>query len=148
MKTYSSLEEAHHWNIQAKFYSMKGPHIVICMYDDLYGVQGIEDEVLVCPFLSFYFFLFLFFPFFLFWWPQWLFLFNSHLSSLGSFDFVLFGIFSSLLGQYSIFYKNIGDLSHFTKVLTKRKCNYHDANLCLFQGSRICNDTSASCSND
>src|ERR1041385_4869697 len=70
------------------------------------------------------------------------------LSSLGSFDFVLFGIFSSLQGQYSIFYKNIGDLSHFTKVLTKRKCNYHDANVCLCQGSRICNDTSASCSND
>src|SRR3954470_3421753 len=55
------------------------------MHDDnLYGVQGIEDEVLVwisqkgivvCPLLSF------------FWWPQWLFLFNSHLSSLGSFDF-------------------------------------------------------------
>src|SRR3954466_9362590 len=38
-KTYSSFEEAHHWNIQAKFYSAKGPHIVICMYDDLYGVQ-------------------------------------------------------------------------------------------------------------
>ena len=43
---------------------MKGPQIVICMYDDLYGVQGIEDEVLVwiskkgivvCPLLSFYF---------------------------------------------------------------------------------------------
>src|SRR3954467_4070426 len=32
-------------------------------------------------------FLFLFFYFFIFWWPQWLFLFNSHLSSLGSFDF-------------------------------------------------------------
>ena len=33
------LEEAHHWNIQAKFYSVKGPHIAICMYDDLYGVK-------------------------------------------------------------------------------------------------------------
>src|SRR3954470_20308946 len=97
-------------------------------------------------------FLFLFslflFLFLFFWWPQWLFLFNSHFSSLGSFDFVLFGIFSSLQGQYSIFYKNIGDLSHFTKVLTKRKCNYHDANVCLCQDSRICSDTSASCSND
>ena len=31
--------EAHHWNIQAKFYSVKDPHIVIYMYDDLYGVQ-------------------------------------------------------------------------------------------------------------
>src|SRR4051812_625151 len=57
------------------------------MYDDLYGVQGIEEEVLVCPF-SIFIFIFLFFLFFLFfWWPQWLFLFNSHLSSLGSFDF-------------------------------------------------------------
>src|SRR4051812_25637918 len=46
-KTKSSFEEAHHWNIQAKFYSVKGPHIAICMYDDLYGVQGIKDEVLV-----------------------------------------------------------------------------------------------------
>ena len=91
--------------------------------DDLYGVQGIEDEVLVwisqkeqqyAPF-SLFIFIFLFFPFFIFWWPQWLFLFNSHLSSLGSFDFVLFGFFSSIQGQYSIFYKNIGDLSHFTR---------------------------------
>src|SRR3954462_2984779 len=47
MKTYISFEEAHHWNIQAKLYSVKGPHIAICMYDDLYGVQGIEDEVLL-----------------------------------------------------------------------------------------------------
>src|SRR3954471_3439883 len=62
----------------------------------------------------FLFFSFLFL-FLFFWWPQWLFLFNSHLSSLGSFDFVLFGIFSSLWGQHSIFYKNIGDLSHFTR---------------------------------
>src|SRR3954465_15753452 len=62
--------------------------------------------------------------------------------------FFLFGIFSTLLGQHSIFYKNIGDLSHFTKVLTQRRCNYHDANVCLCQDSRICNDTSASCSID
>ena len=46
-KTYSSFEDAHHWNIHAKFYSVKDPHIVICMYDDLYGVQRVEDEVLV-----------------------------------------------------------------------------------------------------
>src|ERR1043165_2193824 len=39
---------------------------------------------------------FLFFSIFCFFWPQWLFLFNSHLSSLGSFDFVLFGFFSLL----------------------------------------------------
>ena len=102
------------------------------------------------PLLSFYFFYFsLFSIFFVFFgWPQWLFLFTSYLSSLGSFDFFLFEIFFSLQGQHSIFYKNIGDLSHFTKVLTKRKCNYHDANVCLCQDSRICNDTSASSSND
>ena len=47
MKTYSAFKEAHHWNIQDKFHSVKGPHIVICMYDDLYGVKGIEDEALV-----------------------------------------------------------------------------------------------------
>ena len=73
--------------------------------DDIYGVQGVEDEVLVwisqkgivvCPLLSFYFSFSLFSLFFIFWWPQWLFLFLSHLSSLGSFVFVLFGIFSSL----------------------------------------------------
>src|SRR3954462_6696936 len=35
---------------------------------------------------SLFIFLFIFFLFFLyFWWPPWLFLFNSHLSSLGSF---------------------------------------------------------------
>src|SRR3954471_13450096 len=45
----------------------------------------------------FFFFFFSFFYFFLFfWWPQWLFLFNSHFSSLGSFDFVLLGSFPHL----------------------------------------------------
>src|SRR4051812_30928979 len=56
------------------FYSVKDAHIVICIYDDLYGVQGIEDEVLVWisqrnssvpPYLSFFAF-FYFFYFFLF----------------------------------------------------------------------------------
>src|SRR3954470_24311213 len=78
-------------------------HIAICMNDNLYGVQDIRGStsvdlskgIVVCPLLSFYFF-FYFFLFSIFWWPQWVFLFNSHLSSLGSFDFFLFGIFSSL----------------------------------------------------
>src|SRR3954463_12329991 len=39
-KTLISFEEANHWNIQAKFYNVKDPHIVICMYDDHYGVKG------------------------------------------------------------------------------------------------------------
>ena len=123
MKTQSLFEEAHHWNIQAKFYSVKGPHIVICMHDDLYGVQGIKDKVLVwisqkeqqcAPSLSF-FFLFLFFLFFcIFWWPRWLFLFNSHLSSLVSFNFSSLGSFphlratSYILQEYRI-------SSHFTR---------------------------------
>src|SRR3954471_16169461 len=86
-KTKSSFEEAHHWNIQAKFYSVKDPHIVICMYDDLYGVQiykmkyecgSLKRNSSVPPSLFL-------FSFSLFFWPQWLFLFNSHLSSLGYF---------------------------------------------------------------
>src|SRR3954468_10554622 len=40
------------------------------------------------PPFSFYFDFSLFlFLFLFFWWPHWLFLFNSHLSSLGSFNF-------------------------------------------------------------
>ena len=122
--------------------------------DDLYGVQGIEDEVLVwisqkeqqyAPFSLFFLFLFIFL---FFWWPQWLFLFNSHLSSLGSFDFVLFGIFSSLQGQYSIFTR-IQEIFHtLQRYSQKENVTNHDANVCLYQNSRICNDTSASCSND
>ena len=131
-KTQSSFEEAHHWNIQAKFYSIKVPHIAICMMiismeykgqKMKYQCGSLKRNSSMPPYL----FLFLFFSFFSF-----LFYFFgglngsfyfSHLSSLGSFDLVLFGIFSSLQGQYSIFYKDVGDLSHFTKVLTKRKCN-------------------------
>src|ERR1044072_6546081 len=104
-KTYSSFEEAHHWNIQAKFYSVKDPHIAICMmmismeykgYRIKYYRGSLKRNSSVPPSLFFSFFVF-------FWWPQWLFLFNSHLSSLGSFDFFLFGFFSSLWGQHSIF---------------------------------------------
>src|SRR3954464_7627794 len=70
-KTKSLFEEARHWNIQAKFYSVKDPHIVICMYDVLYGVQRYKMEYecgslkrnsSVPPSLS----LFLFFCFFYF----------------------------------------------------------------------------------
>src|SRR3954471_14864827 len=71
-KTLSSFEEAHHWNIQAKFYSVRDPHIVICMYDNLYGVKRYKMEYecgslkrnsSVPPsfFLFFYFLLFYFF---------------------------------------------------------------------------------------
>src|SRR4051812_11696963 len=100
------------------------------MYDNLYGVQRYKMEY-ECgslkrkssvPLLSFYFYfsLFLFF-----WWPPWLFLFNSHLSSLGSFDFVLFGIFSSLSGQHSIYYKN------YTRSFTFYKSTQHKENVTI-----------------
>src|SRR3954469_4054126 len=73
-KTKRSFEEAHHWNIQAKFYSVKDPHIAICMYDDLYGVQSykmkygcvslkrnssVPPSLFLFLFYSFLFFLFL-----------------------------------------------------------------------------------------
>src|ERR1041385_2043870 len=90
-KTYSSFEEAHHWNIQAKFYSVKVP-TAMCINDNLYGVQDIRGStsvdlskgIVVCPLLSFLFLFLFFLSFCIFWWPQWLFLFLS---------FVLFGIF-------------------------------------------------------
>src|ERR1041384_7620616 len=70
-------------------------------------------------------FLFSFFSFSLlflfFWWPQWLFLFNSHFSSLGSFDFVHFGIFSSLLGAILYILQEYRRSSHFTKGTHKKK---------------------------
>src|ERR1041384_2137644 len=58
------------------------------------------------------------------------------LSSLGSFP--------PFRGNTLYITRSIGDLSHFTKVLTQRRCNYHDANVCLCRCSKICNDTSAS----
>ena len=93
-KTQSSFEEAHHWNIQAKFYSVRIPtQLDACMmismeYKDKDEVRVwiSQKEILVCPLLSFYFSFSLFSIFCIFWWPQWLFLFNSHLSSLGSFS--------------------------------------------------------------
>ena len=53
----------------------------------------------------------LFSIFLYFLWPQWLFLFNSHLSSLGSFNCVHFGIFSSLKGN-TLFYKKVKEIFH------------------------------------
>src|ERR1041384_5072114 len=120
-KTLSLFEEARHWNIQAKFYSVKDPHIAICMNDDLYGVQGIADEVLVwispkgivvCPF-SLFIFLFCLFSIFLYFFgglhgsfyltlvcPLWDLLI---LSSLGS--------FTHFRGNILYITKSIGDLS-------------------------------------
>src|ERR1041385_8256966 len=80
-------------------------------YKDIKGVLVwiSQKDSSVAPlslFISFS--LFLFFCIFL--WPQWLFLFNSLLSSLGSFN-VHFGIFSSLKGN-TLFYKKVKEIFH------------------------------------
>src|SRR3954470_3397356 len=72
--------------------------IISMEYKDIKGVLvWISQKVSsVAPFSLFIYF-FLFFLFFVFfWWPQWLFLFNSHLSSLGSFNVSTLGSFPHL----------------------------------------------------
>src|ERR1041385_6408370 len=120
------------------------------MNDNLYGVQDIRGStsvdlskgIVVCPLLSFYFFFSFFYFFVSFWWPQWLFLLLSHFSSLGSFP--------HFRGNTLYITKGIEDLSQFTKYSNHKEdvtiMKY--ANVCLCQCSRICDDTSASCSND
>src|ERR1041385_7416679 len=54
----------------------------------------LHDLIFMSYMLSLFLFLFLFFL--IFWWPQWLFLFNSHLSSLGSFIVSTLGSFPHL----------------------------------------------------
>src|SRR3954467_3477456 len=95
-------------------------------------------------------FLFLFFYFFVFlWWPQWLFLFNSHLSSLGSFNVCpLWDLFLTLGATLYILQEYRRSFTLYKGTHIKKKCNYHDANVCLCQDSRICIDTSASCSDE
>ena len=62
--------------------------------------------------LSLFLFLFLFFYFFcIFLWPQWLFLFNSHLSSLGSFIVSSLGSFPHFKGN-TLFYKKVKEIFH------------------------------------
>ena len=115
--TQSSFEKAHHWNIQSKFYSVKVPtQLYACMmismeykvYKMEYECGSLKRNSCVPP--SLFLFSFSLFLFFYFLWPQQLFIFISH--------FVLFGIFSSLQGNTLYITKSIGDLSHFTKVLT------------------------------
>ena len=112
-KTQSLFEEAHHWNIQAKFIVWRSPHSYMHIWSSLWSTRyrgstsvDLSKGIVVLPASLF---LFTFSPFYIFlfiWWPPWLFLFNSHLSSLGSFKFVLFGIFSSLKGN-TLFYKKV-----------------------------------------
>src|ERR1041385_815670 len=79
------------------------PHIAICImiismeYKDTKGVLVwiSQKDSSVAPFSLFISFsLFSIFLYFL--WPQWLFLFNSHLSSLGSFNVSTLGSFPHL----------------------------------------------------
>src|SRR3954466_5282116 len=106
----------------------------------------LSKEIVVFPLLSFYFF-FLLFLFFYFLWPHWLFLFISHMSSLGYFVcplwdilFVLFGIFYlSSLGSFPhfkgntlYFTRSIGDHHTLQEVLNIKKTeNYHDVCKCM-----------------
>ena len=97
-KTKSSFEEAHHWNIQAMFYSVRIPtqlcmnYMIISMeykYYKEYECGSFKRNSSVSPF-SLFISLFIFF---LFLWPHWLFLFISHLSALGSFNLSSLGSF-------------------------------------------------------
>src|SRR3954471_6978345 len=74
----------------------------------------LSKGIVVLP-LSLFLFLFLFFLFFcIFLWPQWLFLFNSHLFSSGSFILSTLGSFPNL-GQTLYLQEGKGNLSHFTR---------------------------------
>src|ERR1041384_3099972 len=62
------------------------------------------------------------------------------LSSLGSFP--------HFRGN-TLYFTRIEEIFHtLQRYSQKENVTNHDANVCLCQGSRICNDTSASCSND
>src|ERR1041385_4725071 len=87
--------------------------MIISIENKIRGSTSVDlsKRIVVLP-LSHFLFLFLFFLFFcIFLRPQWLFLFNSHLSSLGSFNCVHFGIFSSLKGN-TLFYKKVKEIFH------------------------------------
>src|SRR3954471_22446273 len=98
-------------------------------------------------------FLFLFFSFslflFNFWWPQWLFLFNSHLSSLGSFNFCpLWDLFLTLGAILYI-------LQKYRRSFTLYKGTQHKENVTImmqtYAFARVAGYAmilSASCSND
>src|ERR1041385_332503 len=129
----------------------EGPHIAICMNDNLYGVQDIRRStsvdlskvIVVCPFSLFYFFFY--FLYFLvasmalsisLICPLWDLLI---LSTLGSFP--------HFRGNTLYITRSIEDLSHFTRVLNHKENEtiMKYANIYVCQCSRICNDTSASC---
>src|ERR1041385_4509943 len=136
------------------------------MNDNLYGVQDIRwsmsvdlsKGIVVCPLLSFYFilFFFYFFLFFLgglngsFYFSHLSYLGSFNLSSLGSFNLSTLGYFPHFRGNTRYITRSIKDLSHFTKYSNHKEdvTIMMYANVCICQCRRICNDTSASCSND
>src|SRR3954471_20796312 len=95
----------------------------------------------VAPFSLFLFFLFL--------WPLWLFLFISHFSSLGSFNLSSLGSFTHLRATFYILqeYRRSSHFIRSTQHKERMKTIMMYANVCLYQCSRICNDTTTSCSN-
>src|ERR1041385_7803442 len=89
--------------------------IISMEYKDIEGVLVwiSQKDSSVAPFSLFISFS-LFSIFLFFWWPQWLFLFNSHLSSLGSFIVSTLGSFPHLRATLYL-QEGIGNLSHFTR---------------------------------
>ena len=94
----------------------------------------------VAPFSLFISFFLSFFYFFVFLWPLWLFLFISHLSSLGSFHVSSLGSFNlSSLGSFPhlratlyILQEYKEDLHTLQEVLNiKKDENYHDVCKCM-----------------
>src|ERR1041385_8302845 len=82
-------------------------------HKDIKGVLvWISQRIVVLPLSLFLYLFFLFFLFFcIFLWPQWLFLFNSHLSSLGSFNVSTLGSFPHLRATL-YFYKKVKEIFH------------------------------------
>src|ERR1041385_817636 len=127
------------------------------MNDNLYGVQDIRSTsvdlskgIVVCPLLSFYF-LFLFFLLFCIFLVTLMALSISLIRPL--WDLLIFstlGSFPQFRGNILYITKSIEDFSHFTKYSNHKEdvTIMIYANVCLCQCSRICNDTTASCSND
>src|SRR3954469_64861 len=108
------------------------------MNDNLHGVQilnehecgSFERNTSVAPFSLFIYF-FTFFIFLVFLWPHWLFLFISHLSSLGSFVCPLLGSFITLRATPYIL-QGCRRSHTLQEVLNIKKTkNYHDVCKCM-----------------
>src|ERR1041385_2142692 len=113
-----------------------------------YECGSLERNSSVPP--SLFLFIFLFFYFFVFFGGLNGSFYFSHLSSLGSFNLSTLGSFPHFRGNTLYITRSTEDLSHFTKFSNHKEdvSIMMYANVCLCQCRRICNDTSASCSND